>query len=58
MRAIKRGFLACVLAALPSAARANDSVMGGSGSDLVPMKTTAVSMVSEDILIAKDTEVD
>jgi hypothetical protein len=32
-------------------AQANDGVMGGAGSDLVPMKETDVSMVSEDIVL-------
>jgi len=37
-----------------SRVRANDGVMGGAGSDLVPMKTAHVSMASEDIQLTYD----
>lgn len=41
--------LSFLLASHAAMAAANDGVMGGAGSDLVPMKTADVSMVSEDI---------
>lgn len=42
-----------VLAALASAS-ANDSSMGGSGQDLIPERSSAVRMVSEDIRIVRE----
>lgn len=44
-----RLLLLFVLLSIPSTSLANDSVMGGSGANLMPMKTADISMVSEDI---------
>jgi hypothetical protein len=45
-----------LIASIVPTAQANDGVMGGAGSDLVPLKETDVSMVSEDILLTYEAE--
>jgi hypothetical protein len=48
--------LTFVLTSIGGLAHANDGVMGGAGSDLLPMKTSDVSMVSEDIQLTYEAE--
>ncbi|MCU0663653.1 MAG: hypothetical protein MUC50_15160 [Myxococcota bacterium] len=44
-------FVVLIMVWKPDVARSNTGLMGGAGADLVPMKSTSVSMVSEDILL-------
>src|SRR5688500_12746194 len=53
---VRFSFVLLASLCLASVARANDAMAGGRPSDLIPLETTQVRMVSEDILVVAEAE--